>query len=91
MEASSDCGNDWQSELAAVSGAMPYERGQLPFDARVRLPLPMVAAVGANFCADVKRRRRAKRDETMREPMERLQGGGNDRRPELAAVSGAMP
>ena len=35
--------------------------------------------------------RRPKRHETMREPMERRQGGGNDWRPELATVSGAMP
>jgi hypothetical protein len=80
---------------------MPYEPDQLRFDpcvcasARayhsVRLPLPMVAVVGASFCNGVKRRRRPKRHETMRKPMERRQGSGNDRRPELATVSSAMP
>src|ERR1700722_17453068 len=99
METSSDNGNDWGAELAPVSGAMPYEPDQSRFDAgvcasayhSVRLPLPMVAVVGASFCDGVKRRRRPKRHETMREPMERRQGGGNDRRPELATVSSAMP
>ena len=101
METGSDNGSDWGAKLAAVSGAMPYEPDQLRFDpcvcasARayhsVRLPLPMVAVVGASFCNGVKRRRRPKRHETMREPMERRQGGGNDRRPELATVSSAMP
>ena len=33
----------------------------------------------------------SERHEAMREPMERRQGGGDDRRPDLAAVSGAMP
>jgi hypothetical protein len=99
MEAGSDNRNDWRAELAAVSGAMPYEPGQPRFDScvranarpSVRLPFPMVAALGASFCNGVKRRRRPKRHETMREPMERRQGGGNNRRPELATVSGAMP
>jgi hypothetical protein len=95
METGSDNGNDWRPELAAVSGAMPYEPGQPRFDVSahlsVRLPFPMVAARGPSFCNGVKRRRRPKRYETMREPMERRQGGGNDRRPELATVSGAMP
>jgi hypothetical protein len=99
MEAGSGNGSNQRPELAAVPGAMPYEPGQLPFGARVcasarpavRLTFPMVAAVGASFCDGVKRRRRPKRHETMREPMERRQGGGNDRGPELAAVSGAMP
>ena len=99
MEAGSDNGNNRRSELAAVSGAMPYEPGAAPLRRprqrrrrpAVRLPFPMVAAVGASSCDGVKRRRRPKRHETMREPMERRQGGGNDRRPELATVSGAMP
>jgi hypothetical protein len=99
METGSDNGNDWRPELAAVSGAMPYEPDKPRFDAcasarahlSVRLPFPMVATHSASFCNGVKRRRRPKRHETMREPMERRQGGGNDRRPELATVSGAMP
>jgi hypothetical protein len=101
METGSDNGIDRGPELAAVPGAMPYEPEQLRFDAcvcatarayhSVRLPFPMVAVVGASFCDGVKRRRRPKRHETMREPMERRQGGGNDRRPELATVSSAMP
>ncbi len=51
MEAGSDNGNNWRSELATVSGAMPYEPGQPRFDAcasarpSVRLAFPMVAAV----------------------------------------------
>jgi hypothetical protein len=99
METGSDNGNDWRPELAAVSGAMPYEPDKPRFDAcasarahlSVRLPFPMVATHSASFCNGVKRRRRPKRHETMREPMERRQGGGNDRRPELATVSSAMP
>src|SRR6202042_3266700 len=99
METGSDNGSDWGAKLAAVSGAMPYEPAQPCFDVcasarayhSVRLTFPMVAAVGASFCDGVKRRRRPKRHETMREPMERRQGGGNDRGPELAAVSGPMP
>ena len=97
-------GNDRRPDLAAVSDAMPCEperrrRADLS-DIRsrarlsVRLPLPVVAAVGSNFRAGVERRRafgRRKRHETMREPMERGQGRGNDRRPDVAAVSGAMP
>jgi hypothetical protein len=98
METGSGNGSDWRPELAAVPGAMSYGPEQLGFGpcvgARtcysVRLPLPMVAAIGGSFCAGVKRRRRPKRDETMREPMERRQGRGNDRRPELATVSSAM-
>jgi hypothetical protein len=99
MEAGSGNGCNRRPELAPVSGAMPYEPGQLPFDARVcararpsvRLTFPVVAAVGASFCDGVKRRWRAKHHETMREPMERRQGGGHDWRPELATVSGAVP
>ncbi len=56
----------------------------------VGLAVPLVAPVGAG----VRRRRAfggAKRHETMREPMERREGGGNDKRPDLAAVSRAMP
>ena len=97
-------GNDRRPDLAAVSGAMPCEperrrRADLS-DIRSRarrsvwLPLPMVAAVGSHFRAGVECRRafgRPKRHETMREPMERGQGGRNDRQPDLAAVSGAMP
>jgi hypothetical protein len=99
METGSDNGNDWRPELAAVSGAVPCEPEQPRVDpcgpARaylsVRLHFPMVAVVGASFCDGVKRRHRPKRHESMREPMERRQGGGNDRRPELAAISRAMP
>ena len=97
METGSDHGSDRRPELAAVSGAMPYEPGEPRFDAcvcacpSVRLPFPMVAALGASFCNGVKRRRRPKRHEAVRGPMERRQGGGNDRRPELAAVSRAVP
>ena len=99
METGSDNGSDWGAKLAAVSGAMPYEPDQPCFDVcasarayhSVRLPFPMVAVVGASFCDGVKRRRRPKRHEIMREPMERRQGGGNDRRPELATISIAMP
>jgi hypothetical protein len=97
METGSDYGSDWRAELAAVSGAMPYEPGQPRFDGCVRaylsvgLPFSMVAALGASFCNGVKRRRRPKRHETMCEPVERRQCGGNNRRPELATVSGAMP
>jgi hypothetical protein len=99
METGSDNGSDWGAKLAAVSGAMPYEPDQPCFDVcasarayhSVRLPFPMVAVVGASFCDGVKRRRRPKRHEIMREPMERRQGGGNDRRPELATISSAMP
>ena len=99
METGSDNGNDWRPELAAVSGAVPCEPEQPRVDAcgraradlSVRLHFPMVAVVGASFCDSVNRRRRPKRHETMREPMERRQGGGNDRRPELASVSCAMP
>src|ERR1700733_7590382 len=95
METGSDNGNDWRPDLASVSDAMPYEPDQPLFDASarrsVRLPFPMVAAPGASFCNGVKRRRRPKRHEIMREPMERRQGGGNDRRPELATISSAMP
>jgi hypothetical protein len=99
METGSDNGSDWRPELAAVPGEMPYEPGQLRFDARVcaraspavRLTFPMVAAVGASFCDGVKRQRRPKRHEIMREPMEGRQGGRHDWRPELATVSGAMP
>ena len=99
METGSDNGSDWGAKLAAVSGAMPYEPDQPRFDACVRasachsvwLPFSMVATLGANFCDGVKRRRWPKRDGTMREPMERRQGGGNDQRPKLATVSRAMP
>jgi hypothetical protein len=98
MEAGSNNGSDWRPELAAVSGPMPYEPEQSCFDAcvrasaylSVRLPLSMVARAG---CCDECRESAhgSKRHETMREPMERRQGGGNDQRPELATVSGAMP
>ena len=75
METGSDNGSDWWAKLAAVSGAMPYEPDQPRFDVcasarayhSVRLPLPMVAVVGASFYNGVKRRRRPKRHETMRE------------------------
>jgi hypothetical protein len=95
METGSDNGNDWRPDLASVSDGMPYEPDQPRFDASarrsVRIPFPMVATLGASFCNGVKRRRRPKRHEIMREPMERRQSGGNDRRPKLATVSGAMP
>jgi hypothetical protein len=83
--------------MAGVSGPVPYaprlgrRSGACP---SVRLPLAMVAALGAAFRVGVECRRgpgRSKRDEDMREPMEGGQSGGNDRRPILAAVSGAMP
>jgi hypothetical protein len=99
MEAGSDHRSDRRPELATISGAMPYEPGELRFDAcacasarrSVRLPFPMVAALGAGFCDGVKRRRRPKRHEALRGPMERRQGGGNGRRPDLVAVSRAVP
>ena len=87
--------NDRRSELASVLGAVPYAPG---FARRavladgssragpsVRLPIPMVAAVGADFHRGLKCRRsrgRPKRHEAMRKPMERRQGRGNDRRPD---------
>jgi hypothetical protein len=97
METGSVHGSDRRPELAAVSGAMPDEPSEPRFDAcvyaypSVRFTLPMVAALGASFCDHVKRRRRPKRHEAMRGPMERRQGGGNDRRPDVAAVSSAVP
>ncbi len=99
MEAGSGNRSNRRPELAADSGAMPYEPSQLFFDARVcagarpsvRLAFPMVAIVGASFCNGVKRRRRPKRHEVVRGPMEGRQGRGNDRRPDLAAISLAVP
>jgi hypothetical protein len=98
METGSGHGSDGRPELAAVFGAMPQERGEPRFDAcvcasarrSVRLPFPMVAALGASLCDGVKRRRRPKRHEALRGPMERRQGRGNDRRSDLAAVSRAV-
>ena len=94
-------GNDRRPDLAPVSGAMPCgperrRRGASvgPGARPVWLSHSMVAALGAGFRAGVERRRRdrgSERHATMREPMERGQGGGNDRWPNLAAVSGAMP
>jgi hypothetical protein len=60
----------------------------------VRLPDPVVAAFRSRFRAGVECRRafgRPKRHEAMRKPMERGQGGGNHRRPDLAAVFVPMP
>jgi hypothetical protein len=101
METGSGRGIDRWTELAAVSRAMPHDSGEPRFDACVRagarahhpirLPLPMVAAFGTGFCDGVKRRRRPKRHETVCGPMERRQGGRNDRRPDLAAVPRAVP
>src|SRR3984885_3650983 len=93
--------NDRWSGLAPVLGAVPYAPG---FSRRtdgasraapsVWLPIPVVAAVGVDIHRGFKCRRsrdRPKRHETMREPMERRQGRWNDRRPDVAAVSVAMP
>lgn len=101
MERSPGGGNDRRPDLAPVSGAMPCgpERrrggaGVGPSARPVRLADPLASALGAGLRASVERQRRnrgSKCHETMREPMERRQGGGNDRRPKLAAVSGAMP
>jgi hypothetical protein len=98
METGSDNRSDRRAELATVSGAMPREPDQRRFDSCIRtcdsvgLPFPMVTALGSRFRTE----RRgfvwdSKRHEIVCEPMERRQGGGNDRRPELAAVSGTMP
>ena len=101
MERSRGGWDDQRPDLAPVSGAMPCEperrRGGAsvgPGARPVWLSHSMVAALGAGFRAGVESRRRDRRSErhaTMREPMERGQGGGHDRRPNLAAVSGAMP
>ena len=87
--------------LASVSGAVPYAPGRSHradggsrAAPSVRLPIPMVAAVDADFRGCFKCRRsgdRPKRHETLREPMERRQGRWNDRRPDVATVSVAMP
>jgi hypothetical protein len=96
METGSDRGNHGRPELAAVSGAVPYEPEQ-PSDAcvracpSVRLPVPMVAALRPGFDHGVNRHRRPERHEALRGPMERRQGGGNDRRADLAAISRAVP
>ena len=79
----------WRSAVRARSS--PASTAASAPGPSVRLAFPMVAAVGAGFRRGVKVRRRPKRHETVREPMERRQGGGNDRRPELATVSVAMP
>ena len=82
MEAGPDGWNDRRPELATVSGAVPHprRRSRRPSSGRsragpsVRLPVPMVAAVGAKFRGRVKCRRVLgwpKRHESMREPMER--------------------
>ena len=100
MERGSGGGNNGRRDLAAVSGAVPRaarrrRRGACA-SARpsVRLSDPLVAAVRSRFRAGVARRRffgRRKRHEAMREPVERGEGRGNDRRPIVAAVSGAVP
>lgn len=102
MEAGRGGGNDPGPKLATVSCSVPYAPGRGPravfIDGRscacpsVRLPIPLVAAVGANL--GLKCRRfvdRPKRYEDVREPMERRQGRRNDRRPDMAALSVAMP
>lgn len=101
MEASPGGWNDRRSGLASVLGAVPYAPGcshRADGGARVapsvRLPIPMVAAVDADFHRCFKCRRsgdRPKRHETLRKPMERRQGRWNDRRPDVATVSVAMP
>ena len=98
MERGEGGGNDRGPDLAAVSRAMPCERERRRCGAgvgpgarlSVGLALPLVAPVGAGVqCRRAFGRR--ERHERMREPMERGEGGGNDRRPDLAAVSRAMP
>jgi hypothetical protein len=102
MEASRGGGNDPGPKLATVSCSVPYapgfSRGGVFVDSRsragpsVRIPISLVAAVGAN--RGLKCRRfvdRPKRYEDVRWPMERRQGRRNDRRPDVAAVSVAMP
>jgi hypothetical protein len=104
MEAGPDGWNDRKSELAAVSGPVPHAPRfgccAIHIDSRsrarpaVRLPLPMVAALGAKFRGRLECRRALgwpKRHEAVREPMERRQGCWRDRRSDLAAVSVAMP
>ena len=88
-------GNDWRPELAPVSGAMPYQAKAVPASTPAptsqSAPFPWsqpaapASATASNVGAE------PKRHETMREPMEKRQSGGNDRRSELAPVSGAMP
>jgi hypothetical protein len=103
MEAGRGGGNEPGPKLATVSCSVPYAPGGSSpgggvLDSRaracasVRLPIPLVAAVGANL--GLKGRRfvdRPKRYEDVREPMERRQGRWNDRQPDVAAVSVAMP
>jgi hypothetical protein len=102
MERGRGGGDHQRPELAAVSGSMPRKPsrhagfGGPRFRAclSVGLSLPVVAVVDSRSRAGVEWRRafgRSKRHATLRQPMERRQGGGNDRRPDLAAVSGAMP
>ena len=70
---------------APASAPAPAQSGSL---------IPWWQPSAPGFRAGVERRRRdcgSERHATMREPMERRQGGGDDRRPDLAAVSGAMP
>jgi hypothetical protein len=94
--------NNRRPILAAVSDGVPhprrFRRRALFVDRRrarpsVRLPVPVVTT-GDKFRDRINCRRPlggSKRHEAVRKPMERREGGGNDRRPDLAAVSGAMP
>jgi hypothetical protein len=104
VEAGAGRWNDRWSGLASVLGAVPYAPGRsrraVLANSRsracppVRLPVPVVSAIGADFHRGLNRRRsggRPKRHETLREPMERRQGRRNDRRSKLAAVFIAVP
>jgi hypothetical protein len=102
MEAGRGGGNEPGPKLATVSCSVPYAPGRSPravfIDGRacacasVRLPIPLVAAVGANRGLKCRRSsERPKRYETLREPMERRQGRWNDRRPDVATVSVTLP
>ena len=97
MEAGSIRGDDWRGVVAAVSGAVPHALScraiiavSRPRGLAVRFPIPVVASFSAGFHDGVNRRRALagrERHEAVRQPMERGEGGWNDRGPELASIS----